>query len=122
MSDPALYDRVTARVGDWVENALNPQAVADALAILLAEHEPAHKHAGAVARLRLGPGKCTMCAREGEPLYVFQGDLNHEGIVEMHCHGYYDWCGTCPSDDDERGECSYPCPPVKAVAAALGVA
>ncbi len=123
MSDPGLYDRLTARVDDWVENALNPQAIADALTILLAEHEPAHIHAAALSRLNLPPGHCTYCDRYGVPLAVFASDFPGETEpVETHCHGYYDWCATCPSVDEGGGDLSYPCPPVKAVAAALGVA
>lgn len=121
MSDTELFSRVIERVEDWVENALNPQAVANALAILLADHEPAHRHAGAVPRLGLGPGKCTYCGRFGEPLRVFQDEFPGElGLIEMHCHGYYDWCGQCQTTDAE-GDLTYPCPPMRAVADALGV-
>lgn len=121
-ADPKLFDRVLARTDNWVENALDPQALAAALRILLAHHEPAHLHAGALARLGLGPHKCSLCARHGEPLSVFRDYLNGSAEkVEMHCHGYWDCCSECRDVVDDDGELTYPCPPVQAVAEVLGV-
>lgn len=117
-----VRDELLANLTDADGNVINPEACAAVLRDLLELHQPQHRHAGVLAS-RFGKGKCTYCATTGTaPERVYRDYLNGSARkVEMHDHGVMPdpWCVECGGTLDDL---SWPCPFVKQVAAAFGVA
>ena len=119
MSDTDLYRRLLALL-ETDESRV--YGLRSAVLVAISHHEPTHLHAGVKASM-FGDGKCAYC-HSGEPAAVFRDYLNGSiDKVEMHCHGFGNWCEQCPSELslDENDEFFYPCRPLAEIIAALGV-
>lgn len=112
----ALAGKIRQRVEDHVENVLDPQAAAFAVAAVLEIHKPDVQDGNVRS-----DGTCCLCVGYGPPVLVHTRTFLSGDLV-MHGHMDVDnpVCAEC-GNVWEGEHVAWPCPTVIAIATALGI-